>query len=183
MPSYRRNYDGDIFFFTLVTASRRTIFRNQRARDLLSSAIRETRREKPWKTIAIVLLPDHLHTIWRMPEHDKDFSVRIAAIKKRFTRAYLAAGGREARVPTGQARSRRRGVWQRKFWEHTIRDAKDFRKHLDYIHMNPVKHGLVERPGDWAASSFHRCVEEGWYEPNWFGPVDLPGTVEYLMPE
>lgn len=131
----------------------------------------------------MVLLPDHLHMLWRMPDDDTDFSTRIAALKKRFTRAYLREGGRDSDVPPGQVRHRLRGVWQRRFWEHTIRDAKDFRLHLDYIHANPMKHGLVDRPEHWPHSSFHRYVELGWYEPDWCGRVDLPGAVEYVWPE
>ncbi|MHC4984233.1 MAG: REP-associated tyrosine transposase [Planctomycetota bacterium] len=80
---------------------------------------------------------------------DTDYSIRIAALKKRFTRAFLRSGGAEASVSAGQGRHRRRGVWQRRFWEHTIRDARDFDRHVDYIHANPVKHGLAERPADW----------------------------------
>ncbi len=132
---------------------------------------------------AVVLLPNHLHMIWEMPEGDTDYSRRIAILKKRFTRVYLQQSGSEAVVSHGQQRHRRRGVWQPRFWEHTIRDAKDFRLHLDYIHGNPVKHGLVLRPVDWPWSSFHRYVSEGLYEPDWCGRVDLPGQVEYPWPE
>jgi len=132
---------------------------------------------------AIVLLPDHLHMLWRMPEGDADYSTRIAATKKRFTRSYLAAGGAEAPVRPGQRRHRLRGVWQPRFWEHTIRDARDYHRHLDYIHLNPVKHGLVASPREWPHSSFHRYVEMGWYEPDWCGRTDLPGNIEYVWPE
>ncbi|MFW5869762.1 MAG: REP-associated tyrosine transposase [Planctomycetota bacterium] len=183
MPSYRRNYHGDLFFFTLVTADRKPIFASAANRRRLSSAMRRTRIDRPWETVAIVLMPDHLHMLWRMPNGDRDYSGRISSIKRRFTRAYLAGGGREADVPRGQQRHRRRGVWQRKFWEHTIRDARDYHRHMDYIHMNPVKHGLVQRARDWPASSFHRYVKAGWYEPDWAGRMDLPGSVEYFIPE
>ena len=121
--------------------------------------------------------------MWRLPLGDVDYSTRIAAIKKRFTRAYLSGGGREAVLSPGQRRHRRRGVWQERFWEHQIRSAKDFRLHLDYIHANPVKHGLVESPADWPHSSFHRYVEAGRYETDWCGQTDLPGNIEYVWTE
>jgi putative transposase len=183
MPNYRRKRDGSLYFFTVVTCDRRPIFDAQFARDLLSDAIERTRQDRPWVTEAIALLPDHMHMLWRMPEGDVAYSARLAAIKKRFTRAYLGAGGTEGSVASGQQRHRRRGVWQQRFWEHTIRDAKDFHLHMDYIHMNPVKHGLVARPGDWPHSSFQRLVASGWYEADWSGRTDLPGNVEYTWPE
>jgi putative transposase len=183
MPSYRRNYHGKYFFFTVVTACRRSLFEDDASRAILSKALRQTLAERPVETTAMVLLPDHLHMIWRMFEGDKDYSTRIAMIKKRVTTAFLAAGGTEMAVPPGKRRKRYRGVWQPKFWEHTIKNARDFHMHVDYIHLNPVKHGLVERVGDWPWSSFHRYVRRGWYEPDWQGRVDLPASVEYIIPE
>ena len=183
MPNYRRNYDGECFFFTLVTCGRVPIFADDLSRRQLSSALRKTRHQWPWETEGIVLLPDHLHMIWRLPSDDTNYSRRISSIKRRFTRAYLASGGPEGTVPTGQSRKRHRGVWQKKFWEHTIRDARDLRMHLDYIHLDPVKHGLVQHVADWPWSSFHRYVNLGSYESDWLGRVDLPGSVEYFEPE
>jgi len=183
MPSYRRNYEGNLYFFTLVTHGRRGLFTEEWARDCLRNAIERTRRDRPWHMEAVVLLPDHLHMLWRLPEGDSDYSTRIAALKKRFTRAFLRQGGEEGGITSGQRQHRRRGVWQERFWEHTIRGARDLHMHVDYIHINPVKHGLVDRPGDWPWSSFHRYVKMGWYEPDWCGRVDLPGSVEYLSPE
>jgi len=180
MPNYRRNYAGTCFFFTLVTHARRNIFVAESARQLLRESIERTRAERPWQTMAVVLLPDHLHMLWRLPDGDTDYSSRIAAMKKRFTRPFLASGETEAAVPQGQKRHRLRGVWQRRFWEHTIRDERELRMHLDYIPANPVKHGLVSRPADWEWSSFHRYVQIGAYEADWCGQVDLPGSVEYL---
>lgn len=183
MPNYRRNYSGNLYFFTVVTFGRRKLFGVQRNREVLRESIEATRRDSPWETVAIVLLPDHLHAIWRLPENDSDYAGRVGAIKKRFTRAYLSHGGEDLPVTAGQLRHRRRGVWQPRFWEHTIRDARDFHMHLDYIHINPMKHGLAALPGDWPWSSFHRYVKMGWYEPGWVGRVDLPGSVEYVWPE
>lgn len=150
---------------------------------MLGKAMRRTRADWPWQTLGIVLLPDHLHMLWRMPADDTDYSRRITSIKRRFTRAYLDSGGIEGTPPPGQHRKRHRGVWQKRFWEHTIRDDRDFRMHLDYIHLNPVKHGLTDTPEDWPWSSFHRYVQMEWYEPDWHGRVDLPGTVEYVWRE
>ena len=179
MPAYRRSYAGS-YFFTLVTQGRRRLFATKSARDLLHDAMARTQEHRPWVTEAIALLPDHLHMVWRMPLGDVDYSGRIAALKKRFTRAYLSAGGREAEIPPGQRRHRLRGVWQRRFWEHTIRKMRDFKTHVEYIHANPVKHGLVDRPFDWEWSSFRRYVANGWYDADWCGRIDLPDAVEYV---
>jgi putative transposase len=170
-------------FLTLVTGRRRPLFAEEPARQLLRQAIAQTMTDRPWEMTAVVLLPDHLHMIWRLPDGDVDYSTRVSLLKKRFTRAFLAAGGEETAAPAGQRRHRLRGVWQRRFWEHTIRSAKDFRMHVDYIHLNPVKHGLAARPADWPWSSFHRYVRQGWYEEDWCGTCDLPASVEYLWPE
>lgn len=183
MPNYRRRYERPYYFFTLVTYDRRPLFSNENARCWLRQAIERTRQERPWKMVAMVLMPDHLHMLWRLPENDSDYSGRIAALKKRFTRLYLEHEGSESRVTPAQRRHRRRGVWQERFWEHTIRDARDYRMHLDYIHINPVKHGLAQRPWDWPWSSFRGFVEKGVYETDWCGRTDLPGSVEYFWPE
>ncbi len=126
-----------------------------------------------------MLLPDHWHALWRLPEGDTDYSTRVRRIKKIFTRAWLACGEREQAVTASQRRLRRRGIWQARFWEHTIRDAADFKMHLDYIHMNPVNHGLVARPADWPFSSFYRWAAMGEYEADWAGRIGLPLSVEY----
>jgi putative transposase len=183
MPNYRRKRQGELYFFTIVTCDRRPIFDASHARHLLHTAIDLTQKDHPWTMEAIVLLPDHLHMLWRLPEGDTDYSSRIGALKKRFMRRYLMRGGREGRVAPGQRRHRRRGVWQQRFWEHTISDARDFHRHVDYIHTNPVKHGLVDYPRDWPHSSFHRYVKTGWYESDWCGQTDLPGNVEYVWAE
>ncbi len=180
MPVYRRNYEGEIFFFTIVTCNRMRIFDNAKYRSMLSDAIKKTRKDYPWEMAGIVLLPNHLHMIWELPQNDTNYSRRISLIKRHFTESYLASGGREAIVSASKKIQRYRGVWQRKFWEHTIRNAKDFRMHLDYIHGNPVKHDLSETPADWPWSSFRRYVDMGWYESNWQGRTDLPDNVEYV---
>ncbi len=174
---------GSMYFFTVVTMDRRPIFESPLARRLLRDAITQTQKSHPWVIEGFVLLPNHFHAIWRLPEGDCDYPLRLAAVKKRFTRAFLSSGGREVDVPPGQQRHRRRGVWQGRYWEHTIRDAEDFRMHLDYIHVNPVKHLLAGSPADWEYSSFQRYVKLGWYESDWCGRVDLPGSVEYQWTE
>ena len=121
----------------------------------------------PVDVVAIVLLPEHLHALWTLPAGDTQYSLRWRWIKREFTRAWLEIGGAEQRPSEPSQREGRRGVWQRRFWEHTIQDAADLESHFDYIHYNPVKHGLVERPRDWPWSSFHRWVIAGHYSPDW----------------
>lgn len=168
MPNFRRAYvPGGTFFFTVVTANRAPILCQPVARRALHDSIDACRKRWPFEVVAIVLLPDHVHTIWTLPDGDANFSLRWAWIKKEFTKAWLAAGGAEQTATPGQQHDGRRGVWQEKFWEHAIRDERDLERHIDYIHLNPVKHGLVSRAADWAFSSFHRWVKQGAYEPTW----------------
>ena len=183
MPNYRRwRLEGGTFFFTLVTYERRKTFVCPLARRLLREAMVKVRRIRPFRQLAIVLLPEHLHLLWRFPENDTDYSTRLGGLKQSFTRAWLAAGGQEGSLSTARRRQEYRGVWQKRFYEHTIRDYRDFKRHLDYIHANPVKHGLADRPRGWRWSSFHRYVILGEYDPDWYGPVELPGGVD-IEPE
>jgi putative transposase len=131
----------------------------------LRAAFRDTRTAHPITIEAIVILPDHLHAIWSLPEDDCDFATRWRLIKSAFSRA-LPQGERisESRRHKGE-----RGVWQRRYWEHTLRDERDFSRHVDYIHFNPVKHGFVTRVTDWPHSSFHRMVRLGAYPQDWAG--------------
>lgn len=168
MPEYRRFYEpGGTYFFTVVTAARRPLFADLWAQRLLGEIMRRIKAISPFETAAIVLLPDHLHCLWTLPRGDEDFSTRWKAIKREFTVAYLAEGGCEARPTASQRERGHRGVWQRRFWEHLIRDETDFEAHLDYIHYNPVKHGYCARPWDWTASSFRQHVSLGQYDPEW----------------
>jgi len=125
-----------------------------------------TRERFPFTIDAIVVLPEHLHAIMTLPEGDADFSTRWSQIKRRFTDAVTAGGKRLARRGNGEA-----ALWQRRFWEHTVRDDDDFERHVDYIHFNPVKHGLVGRVRDWPHSSFHRYVRQGVLPEDWAGDV------------
>ena len=150
MPDYRRYYQaGGTFFFTVVTEGRARWLCEDRARMILHAAIASCRDRWPFSMDAVVLLPDHLHAIWTLPREDADYSRRWAVIKRRFTDRWLAAGGPERAVSRGRRNQRRRGVLLPRFWEHLIRDENDYERHVEYIHYNPVKHGLVRCPHEW----------------------------------
>ncbi len=163
MTDYRRSPFGGGCFFTVVTYRRRRFLIDDLSRACLRTAWRRVRRDRPFEVVALCLLPDHLHCVWRLPEGDNDFSLRWMPIKKGFTRRYLQAGGREFEQSLSRRKRRERGIWQRRFWEHQIRDADDLQKHVDYIHYNPVKHGLVEVVEEWPWSTYHKCVRDGLY--------------------
>jgi len=168
MPNYRRLFQpGGMFFFTAVTERRCPILLEAPARRSLRAAMSEVQVRHPFEITAIVLLPQHLHCIWKLPEGDSDFSIRWARIKMLFSKLWLASGGSEAAVSQSRRRHRERGVWQKRFWEHTIRDENDPIHHVNYIHYNPVKHGLARCPHAWPHSSFYRWVKEGYYHENW----------------
>lgn len=158
MPNYRRaRVPGGCYFFTQVTHGRYPVLTNEDVRVALRMAVQTVRGEHPFHVEAWVLLPDHLHCLWRLPEGDADYSLRWAKIK-RLTRHHLG-------LPTGEK------FWQPRYWEHCIRDENDFGRHADYIHWNPVKHGLVRCAADWPYSTFHRFVAAGLYPQDW-GVVD-----------
>jgi putative transposase len=164
MTDYRRaDNEGGCYFFTVVTYERRALLTEPLARRCLREAWKETRQRSPFEVVAVCLLPDHVHCVWRLPEGDGDFSRRWARIKAGFTRRYLAAGGTEHAQSRSRTVKRERGIWQRRFWEHQIRNATDLRRHIDYIHFNPVKHGLVERVEDWPWSSYHQFARACTY--------------------
>jgi putative transposase len=168
MTNYRRwRVEGGTFFFTAVTHSRAPLFADARACTILGDKFRDCQKKWPFTVNAIVLLPEHLHTIWTLPRGDANYSRRWAWIKKEFTKDWVAGGGHEQ--PVSKARWERgdHGVWQPRYWEHTIEDEDEFDRHFDYIHYNPVKHGHVTDPADWPYSSFHRWVHAGVYEIGW----------------
>ena len=136
----------------------------------LRDAVRRVRARAPFQIDAWIVLPDHMHCVWTMPENDADFPGRWRAIKKEFSKA---VGIGEPRSPATIRRGER-GIWQRRYWEHTIRDERDFAAHMDYIHFNPVKHGFVEHPAEWPHSSFRRCVARGLYPAGWIDGNDEP---------
>jgi putative transposase len=163
MTDYRRNrIPGATYFFTVNLLDRRSDLLLRKV-DVLRNAVRDVRTRMPFHINAWVVLPEHMHCIWTLPEGDIDFSGRWRAVKTNFSRAMPMGERRsESRIGKGE-----RGIWQRRFWEHTIRDERDYVVHMDYIHFNPVKHGLVEHVRDWPYSSFHRCVAKGFYPPAW----------------
>jgi putative transposase len=170
MTGYRRNFiAGGSFFFTVNLADRRLRLLTGHI-DELRSAFRKVRERHPFTIDAMVVLHDHLHAVWTLPEGDADFAKRWQLIKSAFSHG-LPVG-----EPISESRAARgeRGIWQRRYWEHTIRDERDFSRHVDYIHINPVKHGLVTRVQDWPFSSFHRMVKLGVYPEDWAGDVHEP---------
>ena len=157
MSRYRRaKIEGGAFFFTLALANRSSDLLIREI-NRLRHAYKVVQERLPFETIAICVLPDHLHVLWLLPNGDADFSSRWSLIKSNFSRALPAAKSRSASKIT----KREKGIWQRRYWEHAIRDNADLERHVDYIHYNPVKHGLVSRVVDWPHSSFHRYVERG----------------------
>jgi putative transposase len=164
MVRYRRNFVvGGTYFFTATLVDRKSSVLVAHV-NALRAAIRATRRAYPFAIDAVVVLPDHLHVVMTLPVGDSDFPIRWSLIKRRFTSAVTKANGRVARHPNGEC-----ALWQRRFWEHTIRDERDFASHVDYIHFNPVKHGLVTRVCEWPHSSFHRYVRHGLLPADWGG--------------
>jgi putative transposase len=169
MMNYRRNFiAGASYFFTVNLADRRSQLLTDNI-ESLRAAFRATRRRHPFTIDAIVVLPDHLHSIWTLPESDADFAMRWMMIKSAFSRCLP----RGEPVSSSRRRKRERGVWQRRYWEHTIRDEGDFARHIDYIHFNPIKHGHVKEAREWPYSSFQRMVRLGFYPLDWAaGPND-----------
>jgi putative transposase len=168
LSNFRRFWrPGGTYFLTLVTERRAEILTTELARATLHAAIAETGRDRPFEMMGIVLLPDHLHTIWRLPLGDDDYPTRFAAMKARFTRDWRTAGGDEQPRTASRVKNGERAVWQRRFFEHTCRDIEDLKNHLDYIHWNPVKHGYATCPHAWPWSSFQKWVDLGVYEPTW----------------
>ena len=163
MSSYRRNLvPGASYFFTVNLADRGSRLLTDGI-DVLRAAFLHALNQNSFRIEAIVILPEHLHAIWTLPPGDADFSTRWRLIKGTFSRA-LAPGERHSQSRRSKAE---RGIWQRRFWEHTLRDDRDFERHCDYIHFNPVKHGYVASARDWPYSSFHRFVRRGVLDADW----------------
>ena len=167
MPNYRRVWvPGGTYFFTVAIAERqRTLLIDHI--HALGDAFRTARQARPFTTQAIVVLPDHLHCVWKLPPDDDAFAIRWSHIKAGFSR----------RVPMGEQRrpsrlsKRERGIWQRRYWEHLIRDEEDLQRRIDYIHFNPVKHGYVSKASDWPHSSIHAWIARGDVPADWSGWV------------
>lgn len=172
MVQYRRNLlPGGTYFFTVALHDRTTNWLISHV-DLLRRSVAEVQARRPFAIDAAVILPDHLHMIWTLPPQDTDFAWRWGEIKRRFVQSLASTGFLIERDNNGKTR-----LWQRRFWEHTIRDEQDFANHVDYIHINPVKHGLVTRPTDWPHSSIHQYIRRGILPTDWaYGDVPLLGT-------
>jgi putative transposase len=170
MSGYIRNRElGGTYFFTVNLLERGRNDLLVRNIDSLRDAVRLTRAERPFEIVAWVVLPEHMHAIWILPDGDADYSTRWAAIKARFSQSIP-----NTEFQNDSRRSRgERGIWQRRFYEHTIRDDRDLFNHIDYIHYNPVKNGHAERAVDWPHSSFHRFVKEGALAQDWSAPPSL----------
>ena len=172
MSQYRRiHHPGGMFFFTVALADRRATLLIDHI-GALRAAFRDTKALYPFRIEAIVILPEHLHCIWSLPSGDSDFALRWRLIKGRFSKSLQP----HENLSRSRASRNERGIWQRRFWEHTIRDDVDYRTHLDYIHMNPVKHGYAARVADWPNSSFHRFGREGFYPQDWGGADVIDGS-------
>lgn len=164
MTQYRRAFiPGATWFFTVNLAERNGNHLLVERIDTLRTVFRSVQTAYSFRIDAIVILPDHLHCIWTLPAGDSDFSVRWGLIKGQFSRSITKG----EQVSPSRMKRGERGLWQRRFWEHLIRDEEDFRHHVDYIHWNPVKHGWAKHVGDWRHSSFHRYLQRGMYAPNW----------------
>jgi putative transposase len=185
MPEYRRVIiEGGTYFFTVVTLYRQPILTQDEIRQALREGIQEVRQSMPFTIEAWVLLPDHLHTIWTLPEGDANYQARWAIIKRAVTKRFLSTVPDESQInmvrkthstypgnnlSASMQRRQEGGFWQRRLWEHAIRDEADFHRHLDYLHWNPVKHGYVKKPMDWPYSTLHRFVAQGLYPSDWGG--------------
>jgi putative transposase len=169
MPNYRRAFiPGGTWFFTVNLLRRHHNDLLIREIDLLRETVRRVRERHPFQIDAWVVLPEHLHCVWTLPPGDSNFSKRWRLIKSGFSRALPKTELRsEVRKTAGE-----RGIWQRHYWEHLIRDDADYQRHVDYVHANPLKHGYVKRVADWPYSTFHRYVAKGIYPPAWCGDPD-----------
>jgi putative transposase len=178
---YRRNYvAGGTCFFTVNLLNRDKSLLVDYIVEL-REAVQFVKERRPFYIHAWVVLPDHMHAVWTLPDGGFDYSARWWEIKKQFSKSLALNEARSVvRKQSGE-----RGIWQRRFWEHTIKDERDYRHHIDYVHVNPFKHGLVERVVDWPFSSFHRAVKQGIYDASWCGvkndSSELPtqGDVDY----
>ena len=165
MTEYRRyRVDGGTYFFTVALYDRRTALLTENI-GLLRNAVTEIKRKHPFRIDAMVVLPEHLHCIFTLPENDHDFPMRWRQIKSAFSRQLPAT----ERLSKSRINKHERGIWQRRFWEHAIADQNDFNRHVEYIHFNPVKHRLTERVADWPYSTFFKYVEQGICPLSWGG--------------
>ncbi len=164
MPIYKRFYEqGGLYFFTVNLQHRSDNDLLVRYIDELYAAIARVQGSHPFKIHAWIVLNDHMHCIWEMPQHDSDFSIRWRLIKRYFSSSLP----KTEFIPDKRKQRLERGIWQRRFWEHLIRDEQDYWNHVNYIHNNPVKHGYVSNVKDWPYSTYHRFVKKGIYPMDW----------------
>ncbi len=176
MPNFRRaDVGGGTYFFTVVTYRRQRFLCDDDVRAALRDGVNKTRQQLPFEIDAWVLLPDHLHCIWRLPDGDADFGKRWAMIKRFVTKRCGPRLKRDEWMTKSKIRRNESTIWQRRFWEHLIRNENDLNGHRNYIHHNPVKHGCVNHIRDWPYSTFHRYVKEGVYPIDWCGGTDVDG--------
>ena len=170
MPNYRRAWcPGGTFFFTVNLFDRRKNDLLVRHIDLLKQTIRTVKHRHPFEIHAWVVLPDHMHCILELPENDSDYPLRWRLIKMGFSKSLP----KEEYLSPVRKKRGERGIWQRRYWEHLIRDDEDYKAHMDYIHINPVKHGLTENVSDWPHSTFHHLVKESVYPRDWAGGSEV----------
>ncbi len=168
MSNYRRLYvPGGTYFFTIVTYQRRPYFANSDNVNKLRTAVATVKKEMPFNIFGAVILPNHLHFLWVLPPNDKNYSKRIGHIKTLFTKSFRGNNALPKTVSISRQKHRESNVWQRRFWEHTIQDESELETYLNYIHYNPVKHGLVSCPHLWSYSSFHSWVQKDGYSSSW----------------
>jgi len=172
MPRYRRaSTPGGTYFFTVVTYRRRKILIEPESRVILRKVIKEVKQRYPFTIEAWILLPDHLHSIWTLPPGDNDYPKRWGMIKAGFSKQAKSLFHRQEWMNETKTRRRESTIWQRRYWEHQIRNEDDYRRHMDYLHYNPVKHRLARRVIDWPHSTFRRYVEKGVYPKDWGGAL------------
>ena len=168
MSNYRRIYiPGGTYFFTVVTYKRLSFLTHSTVRATLRTSWRAVQEELPFFLIALCLLPDHLHCMWKLPDKDADYSTRWQKIKEGFSRTIDRTILPSVESTESRKSKREAPIWQRRFWEHSIRDQVDYNRHFDYIHYNPVKHGYVNKVIEWPWSTFHRYLSQGIYDPDW----------------
>jgi putative transposase len=165
MPDYRRNrVPGGTYFFTVNLLNRRTDLLVRHI-DVLRQAIADTKKTMPFHIDAWVVLPEHMHCLWTLPAGDADYAGRMKLLKTLFSKNVP----KTETISAVRAAKGERGIWQRRFWERTIRDDADYAAHMDYVHFNPVKHGWANNVLDWPHSTFHHCVAQGMYPTDWAG--------------
>ena len=168
MPEYRRARSlGATFFFTVNTHLRQPFLIDADVRAALREGIDRVRSTMPFQIDAWVLLPDHIHCVWTLPDGDADFSSRWRIIKTIVTQQCGPRLNVSEMLSDRRKQKNQSSLWQQRFWEHQIRDEEDWRRHMDYIFFNPVKHGYVSRVRDWKFSSFENAVAKGWYDLTW----------------